>query len=384
MDKTASKPMPCPFCGEVPGIYHPGNGVIIQCKASQCDVQAETWAWTERDALDQWNRRSPSEPQAMTNEVKAAVERAAKLLDETFNGPQRFGDDSVTCHQRRSEIARIISSELAALSEQPINEKLLAAAQMFRMVGLPPRDISGASMWKGAEEKLAEVESSLVAHPAPVSKEPGEAIWPAWHKLSDQRPLCDGIHDAVSSRKLCVVVDGDGRDEMCSLQVRSWNTAQGGSDRFDMGYAGYDESHAAHVTDWCDLPEMPWYPPRKYVPTLTEARGAEDETVPKSVLDKLMADWNAETDTELCSVSEMCKILADELSAIIRKHTRHTHAPGEGWQWVPKEPTPEMKKAGWDTGVYHQYRGWGQKEYDPIDSYKAMLAAAPATQEDEP
>lgn len=78
---------------------------------------------------------------------------------------------------------------------------------------------------------------------------------------------------------------------------------------------------------------------------LPEARGAEDETVPKSVLDKLIADWNAETDTELCSVSEMCKILADELSAIIRKHIRHTHAPQTAGTAAEKT-APPVQEAG--------------------------------------
>lgn len=63
-----------------------------------------------------------------------------------------------------------------------------------------------------------------------------------------------------------------------------------------------------------------------------------------------------------------------EIAAIIAKHYT---APAEGWQMVPKEPTEEMSKAGYGTAVYHQYRGWGQKEYEPMDVWKAMLAAAP-------
>ena len=55
----------------------------------------------------------------------------------------------------------------------------------------------------------------------------------------------------------------------------------------------------------------------------------------------------------------------------------------EGWQWVPKEPTDAMRSA-----AHEEYACGGGYPYDEVspdfeDIYEAMLAAAPATQEDE-
>ena len=62
MDKTASKPMPCPFCGGVPKVFqreHPAIthvplAWIVQCVGCTAETCSEHRQW----ALDYWNRRA--------------------------------------------------------------------------------------------------------------------------------------------------------------------------------------------------------------------------------------------------------------------------------------------------------------------------------------
>ncbi len=79
------------------------------------------------------------------------------------------------------------------------------------------------------------------------------------------------------------------------------------------------------------------------------------------------------------------------LSAVLRDHERNPQAGtlyllaadlrtllsalsrGDGWVLVPKEPTPEMFKAGDDKGIYASVRV----------IYQAMIAAAPPVPEGE-
>lgn len=58
---------------------------------------------------------------------------------------------------------------------------------------------------------------------------------------------------------------------------------------------------------------------------------------------------------------------------------RASRAPAqEGWQLVPKEPTPEMVRAGWEKHP----SAWGDAIVPEI--YKAMLAAAPSAEAQAP
>lgn len=50
---------PCPFCGEIPKIFHDRHSV--ECCNGLCDVMPSTWSYTydtDEDAVEAWNRRA--------------------------------------------------------------------------------------------------------------------------------------------------------------------------------------------------------------------------------------------------------------------------------------------------------------------------------------
>lgn len=65
----------------------------------------------------------------------------------------------------------------------------------------------------------------------------------------------------------------------------------------------------------------------------------------------------------------------DEARAALLAHIQRGAVP-EGWQLVPKEPTPEMLAGGW--GYWLNVMAPGKQRDTAAKEYTAMLAAAPA------
>lgn len=51
---------PCPFCGgEAEMLNYSENEWLVHCR--MCDGMAERWRKTEKEAIEQWNRRANDE-----------------------------------------------------------------------------------------------------------------------------------------------------------------------------------------------------------------------------------------------------------------------------------------------------------------------------------
>ena len=258
MDKTASKPMPRRTYWLIEWLQQPAPYTHLHPEAewlsrgvhdwtiesariekwtkdvreairfpSKEDAEAVIgWLWgretsihaaTEHEDVDS-SPRSPSEPQAMTNEVKVAVGKAARKIASTYG----LSDTA------SAGVAHLISSELAALPEQQSEELALSIGAHLERICLghtPTREELDDAVRRGlvahehvfcphckpcrlaptiaeCEDAMRELASYVAAggygslrfeptklaqairegidmlvraHPAPVSKEPGEA-----------------------------------------------------------------------------------------------------------------------------------------------------------------------------------------------------------------
>lgn len=65
------KPLPCPFCGELP-VMQPltmnsviyGRSLVLMCEADECSVNPASSGPTEEIAMERWNHRAPAQEAA--------------------------------------------------------------------------------------------------------------------------------------------------------------------------------------------------------------------------------------------------------------------------------------------------------------------------------
>ena len=57
--KETAKPLPCPFCGEIPAVK---NGKV-KCLNPDCPIQPRSKAWYvhSEDGIEEWNVRAPAQ-----------------------------------------------------------------------------------------------------------------------------------------------------------------------------------------------------------------------------------------------------------------------------------------------------------------------------------
>jgi len=68
----------------------------------------------------------------------------------------------------------------------------------------------------------------------------------------------------------------------------------------------------------CEFFDDPGYFTVQSVKDIISAALSQSLAARDKEIEELADNWDSETDTELCSVSEMCKILADELRALLK------------------------------------------------------------------
>jgi hypothetical protein len=76
--------LPCPFCGELPGILVPNAAddlYMVACTSRRCRVQPQVGDYDERSAWILWNRRTP-ESAVQGRRCTHCTQQPATTIDE--------------------------------------------------------------------------------------------------------------------------------------------------------------------------------------------------------------------------------------------------------------------------------------------------------------